>query len=117
MHLQGFGLEDTHSVASSLNWGPDGWLYGAQGSTVSAAVLRPGIDQGDADAVKSMGQNVWRYHPERKIYEVFAEGGRQYFRRRNRLARARLFWAQRGRHARVPLRARGVLPEDFRQTW
>ena len=79
VHLKGFGLEDTHSVASSLRWGPDGWLYGAQGSTVSAAVLRPGIDQGDADAVKSMGQNVWRYHPERKIYEVFAEGGGNTF--------------------------------------
>ncbi|MGI9239536.1 MAG: DUF7133 domain-containing protein, partial [Verrucomicrobiales bacterium] len=79
VHLEGFGLEDTHSVASSLNWGPDGWLYGAQGSTVSAAVLRPGIDEGDADAVKSMGQNVWRYHPERKIYEVFAEGGGNTF--------------------------------------
>jgi len=79
VHLKGFGLEDTHSVASSLNWGADGWLYGAQGSTVSAAVLRPGIDRGDADAVKSMGQNIWRYHPERKIYEVFAEGGGNTF--------------------------------------
>ena len=79
VHLKGFGLEDTHSIASSLYWGPDGWLYGAQGSTVSAAILRPGIDEGDEEAVKSMGQNVWRYHPERKIYEVFAEGGGNTF--------------------------------------
>jgi hypothetical protein len=26
VHLSGFGLEDTHSVANSLRWGPDGWL-------------------------------------------------------------------------------------------
>ena len=79
VHLEGFGLEDTHSIASSLRWGPDGWLYGAQGSTVSGAVRRPGIDKSDADAIKTMGQNVWRYHPERKVYEVFAEGGGNTF--------------------------------------
>ena len=42
VHLEGFGLEDTHSVANSLHWGPDGWLYAAQGSTVTAHVKRPG---------------------------------------------------------------------------
>src|SRR5262245_59928487 len=31
--LSGFGLQDTHSVASSLLLGPDGWVYGANGST------------------------------------------------------------------------------------
>ena len=41
VHLSGFGLEDTHSIANSLRWGPDGWLYGAQGSTISAAILAP----------------------------------------------------------------------------
>ena len=30
--LLGFGMEDAHSVANSLTWGPDGWLYGCQGS-------------------------------------------------------------------------------------
>src|SRR5438105_3216030 len=34
--LSGFGMEDAHSVANSLTWGPDGWLYGCQGSTVTA---------------------------------------------------------------------------------
>ena len=34
--LSGFGMEDAHSVANSLTWGPDGWLYGLQGSTVTA---------------------------------------------------------------------------------
>ncbi len=74
VRLQGFGLEDTHSVANSLVFGPDGWLYGAQGSTVSASIMRPGVDK-PADAIRTMGQNIWRYHPERNIYEVFAEGG------------------------------------------
>ena len=27
--LEGFGLEDAHALANSLQWGPDGWLYGA----------------------------------------------------------------------------------------
>src|SRR5712691_6352993 len=27
VHLEGFGMEDTHSNANSLQWGPDGWLY------------------------------------------------------------------------------------------
>ena len=28
--LTGFGMEDAHSVANSLTFGPDGWLYGCQ---------------------------------------------------------------------------------------
>jgi putative heme-binding domain-containing protein len=92
VHLSGFGLEDTHSIANSLRWGPDGWLYGAQGSTVSAAILAPGapgtapagdhwpdvekeLRKQDAKAVKTMGQNIWRYHPPTRRYEIFAEGG------------------------------------------
>ena len=78
VHLKGFMLEDTHSIANSLYWGPDGWLYGTQGSTVSANITRPGLDADD-DGVKTMGQNVWRYHPERRVYEVFAEGGGNAF--------------------------------------
>lgn len=77
VHLEGFGLEDTHSVVNSLCWGPDGWLYAAQGSTVSAAVKRPGIDK---QPVPSMGQLIWRYHPESRRYEIFAEGGGNAFR-------------------------------------
>ena len=42
VRLAGFGLEDTHSVANGLVWGPDGWLYGAQGSTTTSRVVRPG---------------------------------------------------------------------------
>ncbi|MDA7887948.1 c-type cytochrome [Akkermansiaceae bacterium] len=70
--LEGFGIEDTHSLASALTWGPDGWLYGAQGSTVSSKIKTPGSDQASVDRI---GQLMWRYHPVRKAYEVFAEGG------------------------------------------
>src|SRR5213083_937915 len=62
--LTGFGMEDAHSVANSLTWGPDGWLYGAQGSTVTANIR--GIE---------FQQGIWRYHPRTKEFEVFAEGG------------------------------------------
>jgi glucose/arabinose dehydrogenase/mono/diheme cytochrome c family protein len=63
--LSGFGLEDTHAVANNLHWGPDGWLYGVQGSTTTGHVK--GID--------FLGQAVWRYHPATKAFELFAEGG------------------------------------------
>src|SRR5438874_766362 len=73
--LSGFGMEDAHSVANSLTWGPDGWLYGCQGSTVTARIR--GIE---------FQQGVWRYHPplhpppERGgmkggEFELFCEGG------------------------------------------
>jgi putative heme-binding domain-containing protein len=77
VHLQGFGLEDTHSVVNSLQWGPDGWLYAAQGSTVSGDVIRPGLDK--KPMIHSMGQLIWRYHPEQRRYEIFAEGGGNAF--------------------------------------
>ncbi len=153
--LSGFGLEDTHSVANSLRWGPDGWLYGCQGSTVTGNILAYGANgkvleeeveeapgsslplplrsgsgargegRGEGRATKSNqgtlapvlplpsasaagsekekitpagsesgapkkvrrpmrpiyshGQNIWRYHPEKRIYEVFSEGGGNAF--------------------------------------
>jgi putative membrane-bound dehydrogenase-like protein len=62
--LTGFGMEDAHSVANSLTWGPDGWLYGCQGSTVTAHIR--GIE---------FQQGVWRYHPITHKFELFCEGG------------------------------------------
>jgi putative membrane-bound dehydrogenase-like protein len=62
--LTGFGMEDAHSVANSLTWGPDGWLYGLQGSTCTAKIR--GIE---------FQQGVWRYHVEKDRFELFAEGG------------------------------------------
>ncbi len=62
--LDGFGMEDAHSVANSLTWGPDGWLYGCQGSTVTAHIR--GIE---------FQQGIWRYHPLTHEFELFCEGG------------------------------------------
>jgi putative membrane-bound dehydrogenase-like protein len=62
--LTGFGLQDAHALANSLQWGPDGWLYGAQGSTVTAHIRGLEFQQG-----------IWRYHPITKEFELFAEGG------------------------------------------
>ncbi|GJM28240.1 MAG: L-sorbosone dehydrogenase [Cyclobacteriaceae bacterium] len=74
VHLTGFGLEDTHAVANSLRWGPDGWLYGATGSTVTSD-----ISSEVTKNVRFQGQGIWRYHPENKLFEVFAEGGGNTF--------------------------------------
>ena len=62
--LRGFGMDDAHAFANSLTWGPDGWLYGAQGSTATADIRGIGFQQG-----------VWRFHPITKKFELFAEGG------------------------------------------
>ncbi len=65
VRLAGFGLEDTHSLANSLTWGPDGWLYGVHGSTSTARVR----------GISFLGQAVWRYHPDTDKFELFSEGG------------------------------------------
>jgi len=75
VRLAGFGFEDTHAVANGLAWGPDGWLYGGQGSTVTCRVRRPGLDAPDAPGVHFEGCMVWRYHPDTRAFEIFAEGG------------------------------------------
>ena len=62
--LSGFGLQDAHATVNSMQWGPDGWLYGAQGSTVTARIR--GIE---------FQQGIWRYHPRTDVFELFAEGG------------------------------------------
>lgn len=69
VRLEGFGLEDTHAVANSLTWGPDGWVYGAQGSTCTATVR----------GTRFLGQAIWRYRPETDEFELFAEGGGNTF--------------------------------------
>jgi putative heme-binding domain-containing protein len=76
VHLTGFGMEDTHSVANSLRLGPDGWIYGAMGSTVSSSIKVTGLDQ---PPLQCEGSAIWRYHPQTKRYEIFAEGGGNAF--------------------------------------
>src|SRR4249920_3030879 len=44
--LKGFGMQDAHAVANSLTWGPDGWLYGCQGSTVTSEIDGVAFEQG-----------------------------------------------------------------------
>ena len=77
VHLAGFGIEDSHAIANSLTWGPDGWLYGANGSTCSIAVTAPLATPG-VPPVRRRGQLVWRYRPDRG-FEIFAEGGGNTF--------------------------------------
>lgn len=76
VHLEGFGLEDAHSVVNSLRLGPDGWLYATQGSTVSGEVRRYGSGE---QPKRSVGQLVWRYHGGTGTYEIFSEGGGNSF--------------------------------------
>ena len=66
--LSGFGMEDTHAVVNHLTWGPDGWLYGCQGSTSTAHI------EGN-----EFQQAAWRYNPRTKAFEVFSEGGGNTF--------------------------------------
>jgi putative membrane-bound dehydrogenase-like protein len=62
--LIGFGLEDAQSLVNHLTWGPDGWLYGLNGSTTTCRIRGVEFQQG-----------VWRYHPTTKEFELFCEGG------------------------------------------
>ena len=74
VHLTGFGIQDTHSVSNNLIWGPDGWLYAVNGST-TAGDVSSAVSKG----VRFQGQCVWRYHPESKEFEIYAEGGGNTF--------------------------------------
>ena len=74
VHLSGFGLQDTHSVANSLKLAPDGWLYGANGSTTTGS-----ISSRVTKGVAFQGQCIWRYHPDTQVFEIYAEGGGNTF--------------------------------------
>ena len=69
--LDGFGMQDTHETLNSFIWGPDGWLYGCHGVFTHSKVGIPGAK--DEDRVP-MNAAVWRYHPTKKKFELFAEG-------------------------------------------
>ena len=66
--LKGFGMEDAQSLANHLTWGPDGWLYGVNGSTTTCRIR--GIE---------FQQGCWRYHPPTDRFELFCEGGGNLF--------------------------------------
>ncbi len=70
--LDGFGYADTHETLNSFIWGPDGWLYGNQGVFNQSHIGKPGAAQADRVALAA---GVWRYHPTKHLFEVFAHGG------------------------------------------
>ena len=70
--LDGFGYQDTHECLNSFLWGPDGWLYGNQGVFNYARIGKPGTPD---DKRVELRAGVWRYHPVRHEFEVFAAGG------------------------------------------
>lgn len=69
--LDGWGYQDTHETLNAFIWGPDGWLYGCQGVFTHSLVGAPGTPEGQRIAFNA---GVWRYHPTRHQFEVFAHG-------------------------------------------
>jgi putative membrane-bound dehydrogenase-like protein len=62
---------DTHETLNTFMWGPDGWLYGVHGVFCPSHVGKPGTPKEDRQRVDAA---VWRYHPQKHEFEVFAEG-------------------------------------------
>jgi putative membrane-bound dehydrogenase-like protein len=69
--LDGWGNEDTHETLNDFTWGPDGWLYGTQGVFTFSKVGKPGSP--DSERVP-LNACVWRFHPQKKIFERWCEG-------------------------------------------
>jgi putative membrane-bound dehydrogenase-like protein len=69
--LDGWGFQDTHETLNSFVWGPDGWLYGNHGVFTHSVVGKPGTPEAQR---KKINAGVWRFHPTRQLFEVFAEG-------------------------------------------
>jgi putative membrane-bound dehydrogenase-like protein len=69
--LDGWGWGDTHETLNTFRWGPDGWLYGCHGVFTHSGVGAPGTP--DAQRTK-INAGIWRFHPTKKKFEVFAEG-------------------------------------------
>ena len=69
--LEGWAYQDTHEMLNSFQWGPDGWLYGCHGVFTHSHVKQP---QDPESKRQYINAGVWRYHPVRHEFEVFAEG-------------------------------------------
>ena len=69
--LDGFGFQDTHETLNSFIWGPDGWLYGCHGVFTHSRVGKAGTPD---DQRTPLNAGVWRYHPTRHAFEIFAWG-------------------------------------------
>jgi putative membrane-bound dehydrogenase-like protein len=70
--LDGWGYQDTHETLNSFTWGPDGWLYGCHGVFTTSDVGRPAAPPEERQRIAA---GIWRYHPVRKVFEIFAHGG------------------------------------------
>ena len=69
--LEGFAWQDTHETLNTFAWGPDGWLYGCHGVFTHSHVKAAGAPDSERQFINA---GVWRYHPVKKRFEVFAEG-------------------------------------------
>lgn len=69
--LDGWGSQDTHETLNSFIWGPDGWLYGCHGVFTHSKVGKPGTPEAERVPLNA---GVWRYHPVRHEFEIFAHG-------------------------------------------
>jgi putative membrane-bound dehydrogenase-like protein len=69
--LDGWGSQDTHETLNSFIWGPDGWLYGCHGVFTHSKVGKPGTPDEQRQPINA---GIWRYHPVRHEFEIFAHG-------------------------------------------
>ncbi len=69
--LDGWGYQDTHETLNAFIWGPDGWLYGCHGVFTHSRVGKPGTP--DEERIP-LNCAVWRYHPIRHEFDIFAHG-------------------------------------------
>jgi putative membrane-bound dehydrogenase-like protein len=69
--LDGWAYQDTHETLNTFTWGPDGWLYGCHGVFTHSNVGKPGAPDSERTKINA---GVWRYHPTKHRFEVFAEG-------------------------------------------
>jgi putative membrane-bound dehydrogenase-like protein len=69
--LDGWGINDRHETLNSFIWGPDGWLYGCHGVFTQSNVGHIGDDDSKRQFIDG---GIWRYHPIRKTFEIFARG-------------------------------------------
>jgi len=87
IHLTGWGIQDRHETLNSFIWGPDGWLYGCHGiftrSNVGVVAPGTGVDPTKplpakplpvVGAQQYIDGGIWRYHPQRREFEVVAHG-------------------------------------------
>ena len=69
--LDGWGYQDTHETLNTFSWGPDGWLYGCHGIFTHSKVGKPGTPDNQRIPLNA---GIWRYHPTKHVFEVFAHG-------------------------------------------